>query len=346
MKIISLNKKTNSFFSGISLADLTNIALIAQKEWGIVSNDLRLIKYRENAIFQTTMIDGNKAVMRIHRPGYHGNQEILSELNWMRALTKSGILTPEVIPSLDGRDLVVLDIEWLSTPIQVDMLGWVDGELVGSLESDGLRIAKNRPLNIYRQIGSLLAKMHDHVESWNMPKSFVRHSWDMNSLLGSDPLWGKYWESPLLGKYQKDLVLDARKKASIELLSFDKSKKNYGLIHADLLPDNIFISKQNLLPIDFDDCGFGWHLFDLCTVTFFFYEENNFNEIEEAVLDGYTMQRTLYYNNPVNRELFYLLRGFTYLGWVHTRRDNDTSKEISSQVMSSACLIAQRYLNN
>ena len=38
-----------------------------------------------------------------------------------------------------------------------------------------------------------------------------------------------------------------------------------GLIHADMVHENILIDGSSLVIIDFDYCGFGYRLFDLAT---------------------------------------------------------------------------------
>ena len=42
----------------------------------------------------------------------------------------------------------------------------------------------------------------------------------------------------------------------------------YGLIHCDFLPENLLKDGKTLRIIDFDDCGYDWHLFDIATSMF------------------------------------------------------------------------------
>src|SRR5262249_51012845 len=58
----------------------------------------------ENATFLVTEPDAEPSVLRVHRLGYHTEQEIASELAWMDALrAEAGGRTPRVLPAADGR---------------------------------------------------------------------------------------------------------------------------------------------------------------------------------------------------------------------------------------------------
>lgn len=60
-------------------------------EWAIDDADLSVIKYRENAVFAVRHSGGRHA-LRLHRVGYHSNDELRSELQWMQALQRWAIM--------------------------------------------------------------------------------------------------------------------------------------------------------------------------------------------------------------------------------------------------------------
>ena len=64
-----------------------------------------------------------------------------------------------------------------------------------------------------------------------------------------------------------------REEVSRELLAFVKSPDRFGLIHGDLVPENILIHAARLRIIDFDDAGFGWHMFELASSLYFIRRE-------------------------------------------------------------------------
>ena len=44
--------------------------------------------------------------------------------------------------------------------------------------------------------------------------------------------------------------------------------------------------------------------------------------------------------------LFFLARGLTYVGWVHTRQETETAQELTPMLLEAACERAEDYLSN
>ena len=44
--------------------------------------------------------------------------------------------------------------------------------------------------------------------------------------------------------------------------------------------------------------------------------------------------------------LFFLARGLTYVGWVRTRHETETARELSPMILAMACEKAEHYLQN
>ena len=59
-------------------ARLTGLAVNAMAEWGITDCTPRLIKYRENAVFEVRAPDAPRAALRVHRQGYHSADSLAS----------------------------------------------------------------------------------------------------------------------------------------------------------------------------------------------------------------------------------------------------------------------------
>src|SRR5690242_20249344 len=70
---------------------------------------IELLNVSENATFLVSDPDTGPSVLRVHRLGYHTEQEIASELAWMDALrAEAGVRTPRVLPAADGRQVVTV----------------------------------------------------------------------------------------------------------------------------------------------------------------------------------------------------------------------------------------------
>lgn len=321
---------------------LIELASSAIKHWGF-EGVLRLIKHRENAVYKLTTSTGEHFALRIHRKGYHSDQSLKSELQWMEALKDFGIALPTVIPDRDGRSFARVSTTGIPDGRQVDLLAWVDGQHIGS-GSNGLG---NNPSNIcrtYKSVGRLMARMHNHATQWELPQGFKRHAWDVEGLVGENPLWGRFWELSDLTKRQQGLVLEAREAVCEQLLIIGKSKDHYSLIHADFVPENILIHGDRIHVIDFDDTGFGWHLFDLATALYFIQDNSVYDSVGPALIDGYRELRTLPDSMVEQLPLFLVARSFTYLGWLHSRQDTGNAKRSTSRLIDMGCRSCEQLL--
>ena len=95
--------------------------------------------------------------------------------------------------------------------------------------------------------------------------------------------------------------------------------------------------------IDFDDFGEGWHLFDLATVLFFFQPHPLYDNYREALLEGYGSVRPFPDGFLQPWDLMLLARGLTYLGWAASRRGDEAAEFIVERVVPVVLGLAQNY---
>jgi Ser/Thr protein kinase RdoA (MazF antagonist) len=336
-----------SDFYDLPLAERTErmrrLAVKALAQWGVTDCEPEVLKIRENAVFRVATADGRDAVLRVHRHGYHTDAALRSELIWTEALRADGIDVPGAIPTASGGLFITVAADGVPEPRQVDMLTWMPGERLGTLE-EGLNPAIIDIPKAFNGVGLLMARLHNQAAAWPMPRGFVRHAWDIDGLVGPEPLWGRFWEFAGLTPDQRRLLETARDRAGGDLVAYGQSADRYGLIHADLNLDNLLLDGDRVVPLDFDDAGFGWHLFDFATVWTLFYGADYFQTMRNSVIEGYRAERDLPDAEVARMPLFDLARAFTYLGWVHTRSETATAQEISPTVVSLVCDLADAYL--
>lgn len=325
------------------LARLTRAGQAALRHWDIEDADLRLIKYRENAVFEVSR-NGFRAALRLHRHGYHSDPALTSELQWMEALADSGIRVPKVIPTAAGDAFAHADDEGLPGVMQVDLFEWIDGQQLGSIE-DGVADA-GEAARTFGAIGELAAKVHNQAVTWELPDGFTRHAWDADGLAGENPVWGRFWEIEAASDAQRDILSRARERIHADLSALPKSPGKYSVIHADFVAENILVDRDGVRLIDFDDAGFGWHLFELVTALIFLRGEAYFDAAEQALIEGYRKHRPLTEDDLQLLPLFYLARSTTYVGWVHTKSETDTAKELTPMLIAMACELAEEYLSD
>lgn len=324
---------------------MADLAAASLSHWGFEGSSLDLIKYRENAVFKLTTVEGVSYALRIHRHAYHTDDELRSELQWMAALADCGILVPKIVATKSFEPFAVVKAGRVPEPRQIDVFEWVDGEQLGSVEqgvSDRSAVEDN-----YRTIGGLMARLHNQAVTWPLPQEFVRHSWDVEGLVGDQPFWGPFWELAALGNDERMLINSARERVRKDLSAYQSdpaNKDRYSVIHADCVAENVMVDGNKIRLIDFDDAGFGWHLFDVATALYFEMDEAHFEQARDALIDGYREHRALPEQQVQCLPLFYLARSFTYLGWVHTRSETLTAKELTPGLIAMACKRAREYM--
>ena len=194
----------------------------ALAKWGLNGAQVRLVAARENKVFHVTA-ETNRFALRLHRQGYRTDQELWSELKWMEAAASGGLSVPTPVPSASEELLHLVE------DVQVDVLTWLSGTTMEDAlkEFDTAGRAK-----LFYSLGKDMALLHDISDSWALPKSFVRCSWDRDGLLGESPLWNRFWDNPSLTSADRKLFLEtrARTKTALEEIEYDL---DYGLIHAD-----------------------------------------------------------------------------------------------------------------
>jgi Ser/Thr protein kinase RdoA (MazF antagonist) len=221
----------------------------------------------------------------------------------MGMLADGGLPVPAPVMGLDGSALLERD------GTLIDMLTWIDGCPLGALparEAD------------YAKLGRLMARMHVLQDAWSLPARFQRPVWDY---VGTAPTWGRFWENPALGTAQQAQLVEFRDHARHRLARLEHADK--GLIHADLVPDNVLVQGDTMVPIDFDDGGFGHRLFDLATVTLRSRRTDPSGALALATLEGYHSLRSL---DHAALPLFEALRACSYVGWNITRIAEDHTR--------------------
>ena len=192
---------------------LRALATVALARWGVRDCEPEIVKYRENAVFRVAAADGRDAVLRVHRHGYHSDAALRSELAWLEALHADGIAVPAVIPSAAGAPFEIVQGAGVPEPRQVDMLTWMPGIPIGTLE-EGLNPAIVDVHAVFAGVGRLCARLHNQTEAWTPPAGFTRHAWDREGLVGPEPLWGRFWEAAVLGTEERRLIERARASAA------------------------------------------------------------------------------------------------------------------------------------
>jgi Ser/Thr protein kinase RdoA (MazF antagonist) len=288
----------------------------AAARWG--GTITRLIEQRENAVFEIALPTA-RAALRLHRAGYQTPAAIQSELWWCAALAGQGVSVPAALPALSGALLVTLQ-----DGTHASVVAWVEGVRLGE---SGIPFAAppDRLAELHRSLGRLLASVHSVTDQLTLPATFTRPRWDIPGLVGDTPLWGRFWDHPVATTDQRKTLRRARDFLHDHLTARQQTL-SFGPIHADVLRENVFVQGDHLSLIDFDDCGFGFRLYDLGTALLQSLAEPHYEIIRDALLAGYAETRPC---DSETVELFILARCCASVGWTMPRRAPDDPINLS-----------------
>jgi Ser/Thr protein kinase RdoA (MazF antagonist) len=273
------------------------------------------LSHRENAVYAVE-IGGKRAALRLHRPGYMSCTAIASELWWMQALATEGFACPAPLPLPDGALILEMGAQMAT------MVSWVEGAAIGE---GGVPLSGTLSTQcaMMERVGAQIARMHAISDGLTLPAGFERPTWDLEGMLGETPTWGPFWAHPGLTDRDRALIAEGRAMARAALEGQDLDT---GLIHADLLRENVFTGPQGLTFIDFDDAGLGYRLYDITTTLTQSLEDPELPDLAHALLRGYDDARPLSARDIGLLPVASLLRSFAALGWVIPRYPPDHPK--------------------
>ena len=306
------------------------------------SSRIELIKYRENYVFRLTRETGDSYAMRLHRAGYRTDDEIRTELAYLQVLGEQGLSVPEVVPTLGGEPMCRVQAED-GTVFQLDVQRWIDASQPLGDVAEALAGTSSLAPETFRRLGILAAELHERTTAAGRACGFQRCAWDADGLVGDAALWGDPLAVDGLGRDDAALLRSAMTRLKRELDALETSADGYGVIHADLTPENVLVQDGRLIMIDFDDFGEGWHLFDLATILFWYQPHPQYEAYSRELFAGYSSVRPLPAHSPASWEAMLLARGLTYLGWAAERSGDPEAAFIAEQVVPVVLEQARHY---
>jgi Ser/Thr protein kinase RdoA (MazF antagonist) len=208
---------------------------------------------------------------------------IVSEMDWLSALYEDAIPVPVPVRNLRGDWLTIADGGY-EVPQQRNctLIGWTEGRILG----------EKVKLKHFQALGRVLGRMHEQAKRWKLPKGFARPHWDWEGLYGEGFSYGTPAANareaiPNVHQSAFNETLDRVREVMEQL---GKKRDVYGLIHADLgLADNVAFHAGEARIFDFDDCGFGYWVFDFAvTLSEHFIDTNDRSRTtRDALISGY-----------------------------------------------------------
>lgn len=286
-----------------------------------------LINLSENHTFR---IDAPQAstVLRLHRPGYQSQSSIQSELTWLAALARDTDLP--VVRPLPGRNGEF-----------VQSAGPARHAVLFAFEQ-GQEPHRATP-ELFATLGRFAATAHAHVRAWQPPPGFSRPHWTAGTMLAPTGLWGDWRQAPGIAPVRS--VLDEVEAHLHQALArYGTGADRFGLIHADMRLANLLVDGDQVRLLDFDDCGFGWFVYDLASALSFIETDPAVPELQAAWLAGYRAVRPLSAEDVAIIPAMILLRRMVLLAWIGSHAETDLARSQASHFASDTAELGRRWL--
>ncbi|TFF17845.1 aminoglycoside phosphotransferase [Jiella endophytica] len=304
--------------------------------WGLgAAAKARLLTISENATFLADdPVSGRRLILRVHRPGYHRRDEIVSELAWTRALIEAGVVeTPRPVERADGGGLIA-ELQHGDEKREVVAFEFMSGREPSAAE--GL-------VPWFERLGAITARLHDHSRSWQRPEGFSRKVWDFEAMLGSRPLWGDWRAAIGLEPAEKAVLEKTAAALKLRLDAYGKGER-FGLIHADLRLANLLVEGERLGVIDFDDCGFSWLMYDFAAAISFIETDPVVPELMAAWVAGYRAVAPLSPEDEAMLPVFVMLRRMLLTAWLASHSETPTAAELGHGYTAGTAALAEAFL--
>lgn len=289
-----------------------------------------LINSAENLTYRVDAASG-RFILRRHRAGYHSRAAIESELAWSAALAASGAMeTPVAVAGRDGAMVQTADgVFWT-------LFRYIEGEEPQPDEDLAPWFVR---------LGEMAARTHLHAASWRRPEGFTRLRWDLEAVIGPAPIWGAWRDAPNVGPAEAAPIARAEAKMRAALDDYGDGAGQFGLIHADMRLANLLIHEGDLRLIDFDDCGFGWLMYDFAAAISFMETAPTIPALKAAWLEGYRRVRDLEAADVAAIDDLVMLRRLALLGWIGTRREAREPQALAPHFAAGTADLAEAYLS-
>ncbi len=318
------------------LSRLQSALRAAAPRWGASAEaDLSLLTISENATFKLEdAASGQKLIVRVHRPDYHTREQILSELAWIDALRRDGVVeTPGPVPTQDGPLLTEFsDGETKRFAVAFEFMSGKEPDA----ESD---LGK-----WYSKLGEINARLHAHSRDWARPESFDRKVWDFDTIIGARAYWGDWRRALGLTDDGKAILERTHEALKQGTARYGMGADRFGLVHCDMRAANLLVDGDRLGVIDFDDCGLSWFAYDFPAAISFLETEPYVPDLQAAWLEGYRRVAPFGAEHEAALPMLIILRRMQLTAWIASHAETPTAQAMGAGFTDGTVALAERYL--
>lgn len=268
---------------------------------------LKYFRISSNAVYPFAM-QGKRCFLRLAPVEEKKEQNLQGELEFLEYLQKNGYPAMRPILAKNGSALLKLDTEW--GQYYASVFEGVPGNCIEDTDYSA---------EIMISYGKALGKLH----RLSMVYKPVHKKWSSEEALE--------WIREVLIEYRApEGMLREWEMVRKELTALERASENYGLVHYDFEPDNVFYDESSGMchAIDFEDGMYHFFLVDIEQVLDALSEElegDAFLRAKAYFLQGYRSEKTL---EPDFEEKLSLMRWFCNL-YSYARLTHCLSEEVS-----------------
>lgn len=297
----------------------------------------RLINVSENTTYLVEAPGGERTVLRVHRRGYHSRRAIECELAWLDAIRRdTPVVTPRVIRGKDGNNIQEVGADGLGASKFLVLFEYLEG--THPSESGDLR-------DDFETLGRIAAHCHAQALTWDRPANFERLTWDEETVLGASPTWGHWRDAPGVTSEIVEVLGEVEETVRRRLNTFGKAPDRFNLIHADMRLANLLVGPRGTRLIDFDDCGFGWLMYDFAAAISFIEDDPQVPNLKAAWLRGYRAVRKLSDEDEAEIDTMVMLRRMALLAWIGSHIEAPEPQALAPDFAARTAVLGRKYLD-
>lgn len=234
----------------------------ALAEYDVEGCTLTFIQHSDNATYKVDCPGSGPYLLRIHVPvsqamGAHGADPaaVHSELLWLEALSRdTALVLQEPVRNRAGALVTQVPAGTWPAAVNCTLMRWVAGQpYVRELESE----------QTARQIGQLLATLHNHASRWDVPAGFTRPRRDVAYFEGALATVRLAFDD---GRIREADFAELERSIALVtsmLQAQHESQHTCGIMHADTHKGNMLYDDGQIRLTDFSFCAFGNYMFDV-----------------------------------------------------------------------------------
>lgn len=316
---------------------LRRLAVNAVAAYDVREPHLTPLLHEDNTTFRVESLDGERYALRIHRP-LRTVEAVRSEMMWLAALRReTEFVVPEAIPTRDGDLLTVTSLEGIPEPRICVLFRWVEGRFLDP---------RLTPFHLER-VGAFMAGLQLHGASFQKPDGFMRGRLDSLTEQArrlaargageatvraqidhpDDETVAVQLITELCSPEDGARVAALLRKVREVQRAVGQGPDTFGLIHGDLHQGNYLFHEGQVRAIDFDDCGYGYYLYDMAVTLSEVNWRKNTQALWNSFLAGYRGVRNLSPEHERALDTFIALRDLQLLIWKIEMRNHPAFRD-------------------